>query len=104
MRISDRESRDPGAWGTDLEFEARLSSEGVLEFPPELSEQLRALRGSRLRVRLRTQETAAGLQARRVSDEEISAIASLQSEEREAVVRFLLSEGALRRAGRRASR
>lgn len=104
MRISDRESKDSGVSGTDLEFEARLSSKGVLEFPPGVSEQLRPLRGSRLRVRVRTQKAATGLRIRRVSDEEISTIATLQSEEREAVVRFLLSEGVLRRPRRRVSR
>ena len=104
MRISERKSTDPGASGTDLEFEATLSVEGMLEFPPEMSALLRGLRGRRLRVRLRTLEAAEGLQARGVSDEEITAIAALQSEEREAVVRFLLSEGALRRRRGRASR
>ena len=104
MRISERKSTDPGASGPDLEFEATLSAEGALEFPSEVSALLRELRGRRLRVRLRTLEAAAGLQARGVSDEEITTIAALQSEEREAVVRFLLSEGVLRRARGRASR
>jgi hypothetical protein len=80
----------------DLEFDSTISEAGMIEVPTPLS----SLRGSRVKVRVRSLELAGLLQARGVTDEEISRIATLQAEAPESVVRFLLSEGVLRRRAR----
>ena len=103
LPVFGRKSNHLGVTGADVEFQAVVSSRGALEFPEGVAELLRSVHGSRVCVRVRSLDTHARLSARGVSDEEVVRIAAVQSEEREAVVRFLLSEGALRR-GRRRSR
>jgi len=87
-----------GLPAADVEFDGVVSESGTtLEIPAEMGDAMVPLRGRRVRVRIRSEELAIALQVRGVTDEEIARIAAAQSEDRQAVVRFLLSEGALRR-------
>jgi len=91
-------SKVSGLPATDVEFDGFVSDSGTaVEIPAEMGAAMEPLRGCRVRVRIRSRERALALQVRGVTDEEIRRIAATQSEEQEAVVRFLLSEGVLRR-------
>lgn len=79
-----------------VEFESSIDGHGRITIPPLILAQLG--KASRpLRVRLTSKVISSALQRRDVNEEEIERIAALQLETREQVVRFLLSEGALRR-------
>jgi hypothetical protein len=96
----EMKSKNPEERLIDLEFDGVVSETGTVEAPPEVASALVSLRGTKVRVRVRSRERAAALEARGVTDEEISRIADLQAEVPEAVIRFLLSEGVLRRSTR----
>ena len=90
--------------GGDLHvFEGKVDRGGAITLPPDLR---RALAGKRVSVRLVPRRDAAELAARGVSEVEIDRIAGIQSEPRDQVIRFLLTEGVLakrpRLRGRRA--
>ena len=79
-----------------VEFESSIDRQGRISVPPSILAQLS--KGSRsVRVRLTSKVVSAALKRRDVQEEEIERIAALQLETREQVVKFLLSEGALRR-------
>ena len=85
----------------DMECEATITGGGNLRLPAEVAGVLRSARGMTVKVRLRSPEHADALAERRVTDEEIARISTLQAEKPEAVIRFLVSEGVLRRRGNR---
>ncbi len=65
--------------------------------PKSALHRLNAGQGSHLHVRLTSAVLSGKLKARGVTEEEIDAIAALQLEPRENVVRFLATESALSR-------
>jgi len=78
-----------------VEFEAEVDRDGKVQFSRAVGAELSLLRGSRVTVRIVGGVLSKGLTARNVSDEEIEQIGKMQFEDREHVVRFLLSEGKL---------
>lgn len=86
----------------DLVFETGMAADGSVRFPPEQSRRFHT--GERIVVRVQSAPLARELAARGIPDEEVQRIASRQLEERERVIRFLLSEGALARPRRRRDR
>ncbi len=82
------ESTSPGN-----EFEALIDEEGNIAVPPDL---LRELVGRKLHVRIQKREVAAALQEKSVTEDELARLARIQLEPREQVIKFLLSEGALK--------
>lgn len=78
---------------SDDEFDATIDQEGKIAVPPELA---RRLSGKKLHIRLSRKELANELRARGVTEEEVETIALAQLESRDQVVKFLLTEGALR--------
>jgi bifunctional DNA-binding transcriptional regulator/antitoxin component of YhaV-PrlF toxin-antitoxin module len=76
------------------EFEALIDGDGKITVPAELREHFA---GKKLHVRLNREEVSTELKERDVTEEEIERISSVQLESREQVVKFLLSEGALKR-------
>jgi len=87
-----------------VEFEGRVEQDGFLSVPPAMLEELELKTHDVVSVRLVTKNAAALLRGRNVSDEEIDRISSVQMESLEQVVKFLLSEGALREHRRKKSR
>ncbi len=75
------------------EFEALIDEEGNIAIPPDL---LKELVGRKLHVRIQKREVAAALQEKGVTEDEIARLAKIQLEPREQVIKFLLSEGALK--------
>jgi DNA-binding transcriptional regulator/RsmH inhibitor MraZ len=76
------------------EFEARIDEKGNIAVPADVAQHFA---GKRLRIHLSPHEINAELQRRMVGEEEIEEIARMQLEPREQVVRFLLTEGMLRK-------
>lgn len=75
------------------EFEALVDDEGKILVPSEL---LGEFSRKRIHVRISSRENDAGLKENNVTEDELDRISSLQLESREQVVKFLLSEGALK--------
>jgi hypothetical protein len=75
------------------EFEATIDQEGKIAVPHELTLRLS---GMKLHVRLSREELVSELHERGVTEEEVEMIARRQLESRDQVVKFLLTEGALR--------
>lgn len=78
------------------EFEARVESSGRIMVPEGIA---RGLRKRYVHVRLTTDPIDHQLRKRGVSGEEVERITAMQLASREQVVRFLLSEGTLKKSG-----
>lgn len=76
------------------EFDALIDDDGRITVPAEMAKQFA---GRRLHVRLHREEISAGLRKKDVTEDEVERIARVQLESREQVVKFLLSEGGLKR-------
>jgi DNA-binding transcriptional regulator/RsmH inhibitor MraZ len=78
-----------------IEFEGTIDKHGRIAVPPSIRAHID--KGARsLRVRLTSKVISSALKLKDVTEEEIERIGALQLEKREQVVKFLLSEGALR--------
>jgi hypothetical protein len=82
-----------------IEFEAILDDSRTIRIPESVSEFFGST-GS-VHVRLTARALSAELNDRNVSEEEIDRISSIQFEPRDQVVKFLLSEGALKKRAER---
>ena len=102
--VLGRKAKIPHSHIVDLEFEGTITGGGTLKLPAEVTGVLRAARGSKVKIRVRSREQADALVERRVTDEEIARISMLQAEKPDAVIRFLVSEGVLRQGRRRGNR
>lgn len=78
-----------------IEFEAEVGGEGKVHFSRTVARELHLKKGARVTVRIIGGVLSKELTARNVSDEEIERIGRMQFEDREHVVKFLSSEGAL---------
>jgi hypothetical protein len=78
-----------------IEFEAGVDGEGKVHFSRTVARELCLKEGARVTVRIIGGVLSKELTARNVSDEEIERIGRVQFEDREHVVKFLSSEGAL---------
>ena len=76
-------------------FEAEVDGDGRVQFSRAVAGELSLARGSKVTVRIVGGVLSKGLTARNVSEEEIERIGKVQFEDREHVVKFLLSEGTL---------
>jgi hypothetical protein len=90
------------------EFDGEIDHEGKITVPASVR---RKVKKGPVRIRLSDMRMEAGLSERGVTEDEIHIITSTQLESREQVVKFLLTEGALksrtafrRRSGRRGRR
>ena len=83
------------------EFEATLGRGGSLGIPGELLESLGLAEGAKLSVRIIGKNAMALLKRGGVTNDEIDRIAVMQLESPDQVVKFLLSEGALKAKRRR---
>jgi len=79
-----------------VEFDAMLKDGGTIVVPESVLEQLNEGGGGRLHVRLSAPDLVADLKSRRVVETEVEEISALQLESREQVLKFLMSEGALK--------
>ena len=79
------------------EFEARIDAGGTITLPAGLA-RTPWLKDATVHVRVTVAEEGRELRARGITEEEIDRIARTQLETREQVVKFLLSEGALRKS------
>jgi hypothetical protein len=79
-----------------VEFEAAVGEDGNIVVPAAVLQQLRHVGQGKLHVRLSATDLAADLKSRNVDEEEVEDIAARQLESREQVVKFLMSEGALK--------
>lgn len=86
-----------------VEFEAMIEGNGSINIPKEV---LAGFKGGRNKVHVRLTSNAVGarLRHRGVSEDEIETISRVQLEPRDQVVKFLMSEGALRGTSGRRSR
>lgn len=78
-----------------IEFEAEIDRKGRVEFSRTVAHELHLKEGSKVTVRIIGGVLSKELTARDVSDEEVERIGTIQFEDREHVIRFLRSEGAL---------
>ncbi|MEW6511762.1 MAG: hypothetical protein AB1428_12495 [Bacteroidota bacterium] len=85
-----------------LEFDAVIDPHGKIVVPNRAIIALGARAGATLKVRLIPADLSGELERQGVTDEEIDQIAAVQLEDREQVIAFLRSEGALARKPRRA--
>ena len=76
-----------------IEFEAEVNPDGEIKIPATIARKLKGIK--RVTLRLTEGVVSGRLQRRKVTEEEIEQIAALQLEQREHVIRFLESEGAL---------
>ena len=83
-----------------IEFEAEIDRKGRVEFSRTVAHELHLKEGSKVTVRIIGGVLSKELTARDVSDEEVERIGTIQFEDREHVIRFLRSEGALMSNGR----
>ncbi len=83
-----------------VEFEYEIDREGRVQFTRAVAHELHLTEGSKVTVRIIGGVLSKELTARNVSDEEVERIGTIQFEDREHVVRFLRSEGALMSNGR----
>ena len=75
------------------EFEAVIDHDGVIQLPKELRKKFAS--GTHIIVRVTEGDVAGSLRSRGISEEDVEAIARLQMEQREDVIRFLSAEGLL---------
>ena len=78
-----------------VEFEAEIDNEGRVHFTRSVAGYLQVARGAKVTVRIVGGVLSRELSARNVTDEEIERIGNVQLEDRDQVVKFLSSEGAL---------
>lgn len=78
-----------------VEFEAEINREGRVQFSRTVAHELQLKQGSKVTVRIIGGVLSKELTARGVSADEVEHIGTIQFEDREHVVRFLRSEGAL---------
>lgn len=78
-----------------IEFEAEIDSEGRVQFSRRVAHEVHLKEGSKVTVRITGGVLSKELTARDVTDEEVERIGTIQFEDRDHVVRFLRSEGAL---------
>lgn len=77
-----------------LEFDAEIDHEGKITVPPSVRDRLNK---EKLHVRVSTTRMESKLRDRGVTEDEIRTIAATQLEPQEQVVKFLLTEGVLKR-------
>lgn len=77
------------------EIELNVPESGALVIPTSILKRLNLRRGSKVRVRLTTEQLSDKLMRRNVTEEEIEYIAALQLEPRKNVVKFLTTESSL---------
>jgi hypothetical protein len=82
------------------EFDATVDRSGYIRIPDHLIGELGLAAGGKLSVRITGKQAMAALKRSGVTNEEIDRIAAMQLEPSGQVVKFLLSEGALREGGR----
>jgi bifunctional DNA-binding transcriptional regulator/antitoxin component of YhaV-PrlF toxin-antitoxin module len=80
-----------------VEFTAEVDAHGRITVPASVLEQLGPRSSRSLFVRLTGKSVGEALRKRGVHEEEIEHIAALQREPRDQVVKFLLSEGVLKK-------
>ncbi len=80
-----------------MEFEGTVDRQGRIIIPDSVLQLLETGRGRRISVRLSRTPVSSDLEKKGVSEEEIERIAALQLEPREQVVKFLTSQGSLRK-------
>ena len=78
-----------------LDFEAVIGADGKIGVPAKIIRRLGTHAGSPLRVRLLPEVLVKALERKNVTAAEVETIAAVQLEDREQVIRFLLSEGSL---------
>lgn len=83
-----------------MEFEGLVDSDGKISVPERLLDLLHAGKETRVHVRLSTVRMSTSLRRKNVTEEEIERISGLQLEPRSQVVKFLLSEGVLKKHSR----
>ena len=82
-----------------IAFEAEIDGDGRVQFSRPVAGELRLKTGAKVTVSIAGGVLSKELTAREVSNEEIERIGNVQLEDREQVVKFLLSEGSLSRSG-----
>jgi hypothetical protein len=82
-----------------VEFETTLDQSGKITIPENVSREFG--KGNNIHVRLTAKVVSSELKARNVSEDEIERIGSIQLESRDQVIRFLLSEGVLKKSAER---
>ena len=85
---------------TSFEFETDVDEAGRITLPPDVAGALGKPSG-RIHVRLTAKAVSSELQRRDVYEDEIERIGKLQLETRQQVVKFLLTEGALKKPSAR---
>jgi len=83
--------------GASFEFDAPLDANGMIAVPAGVLAALRKEKNGRVHIRITGRALTDALRAKGVDEAEVDRIASLQMESRGQVLKFLLSEGALRR-------
>lgn len=78
-----------------VEFEVEVDEHGRVQFSRNVAHELHLRHGDKATVRIIGGVLSKELTARNVTDEEIEMISITQYEDREHVVRFLKSQGAL---------
>ena len=78
-----------------IAFEAEINGDGRVQFSEPVADELRLKAGAKVTVSIAGGVLSKELTARDVSNEEIERIGNIQLEDREQVVKFLLSEGSL---------
>ena len=76
-----------------VEFDTTIDDNGAIHLPEILSQALH--KGTKVSVRVISNIISKELKSKRVQEDEIEKIMSLQLENREQVVKFLLTEGSL---------
>ncbi len=81
--------------GESVEIRLKVGNDGDLVIPKDALDRLNIRQGASVHIRLSPAVLSGALRARNVTEEEIEAIAALQLEPRENVVRFLATESAM---------
>ncbi len=79
-----------------VEFDGEIDESGKIAIPEGFAKEIKGSSGT-IHVRLTSKVISSELKERNVSEEEIERICLVQLESRDQVVKFLLSEGVLRR-------
>lgn len=79
-----------------VEFDAVVNEGGTIVIPDSVLQQLNNGGKGRLHVRLSAPDLVADLKSRNVVETEVEEISAVQMESREQVIKFLMSEGALK--------
>ena len=81
-----------------IAFEAEIDGNGRVQFSQTVAGELQLKAGAKVTVNITGGVLSKELAARGVSNEEIERIGNVQLEDRQQVVKFLLSEGSLSRS------